>query len=194
MIVKRKMARKKIPAPRSPAGLDALRIAAVASYWKATGKRACLEPLSDAERDEARDEALIMWGPIPEQSKTRGVPSGTALDALLVEGMKQSEASRRWLAAHLNINPLVRKGKAFAPGKPKGAFGPLRKLVRTMLARKGNRSLPARELWEACAALPEKQRRGIDFETESNAYVPGQGNVSFRRFANIVSEERKRPK
>jgi len=85
--------------------------------------------------------------------------------------------------------PLARKGEPFNRGKPKGAAGPLRKLVRTMLARKGNRKLTARELWEACTALPARQRIDIEFGS-ADAWIPEHGNVSFRRFANIVSEEK----
>ena len=86
--------------------------------------------------------------------------------------------------------PIVRKGIAFSQGKPKGAVGPLRKLVRKMLVSKANRTLTARELWEACKALPVRGRSDIEFGA-ADAWIPEQGNVSFRRFANIVSEERK---
>lgn len=92
--------------------------------------------------------------------------------------------------------PLAAKGAKFHAGKPKGAGGPMRKLVRAMLAKKGHGELTARKLWEACRDHPESARRGIDF-SDDDAFVAGHGNVTFARFQNIVSEEkraRKTPK
>lgn len=87
--------------------------------------------------------------------------------------------------------PLAQHGAAMR-GKPKGAAGPMRKLIRRMLAAKGDR-LTARELWLLCKALPEAKRRDVEF-FDSAAWVKGHGNVSFGRFANIMSEEKKRSK
>lgn len=89
--------------------------------------------------------------------------------------------------------PYAQKGVKFQPGKPEGAAGPIRKLIRRMLKTKRCQTMTARELWDACAALPERQRMGIEFSTARDAWVPSRGNVSFRRFANVISEERKAP-
>jgi hypothetical protein len=103
------------------------------------------------------------------------------------------DAAELW-RREIEALPLVEKGAQFSGGKPPRAAGPLRAVVRAILKRKGHADLTARELWAACKALPERQRHGIDFETDDNAFVKRRGNVSFRRFANIVSEEKKHPK
>jgi hypothetical protein len=106
------------------------------------------------------------------------------------EHIKRQAWFNRVYAPRYLVNPMIEKGQAFSRGKPKGAAGPLKKLVRRMLERKANRVLTARQLWDACKALPDRQRMNIDFSV-ANAWVPEHGDVSFRRFANIVSEEKK---
>jgi len=110
--------KRKAPQRPTPEDLDATRIAAVALHWKVTGKRISPEPLSDAERDDARKFALIWWGPIPEHdektvSRKLGAPlSGAALDAMLLAGTKQSAKNHQWLTAFIDVNPIVRKARA----------------------------------------------------------------------------------
>lgn len=89
------------------------------------------------------------------------------------------------------LSSKAMKGAQFSRGRPKGTGGAIRKLVQKMLRLKANRALTARQLWDVCKALPERRRMGIDFSVADSAWVPEHGDVSFRRFANIVSEEKK---
>lgn len=136
--------------------------------------------LRELEPCPARDELLALR----LEAKSAARPA-------MRRALELMQTRRLWIEREGILLPLARHADAMLrQGRQKGSFGEMRKLVRTMLAGKRSASMTARELWRACAALPERKRRGIDFG-ESDAWVPDHGNVTFGRFANIVSEERK---
>jgi hypothetical protein len=135
--------------------------------------------LRDLEPCPARDELLAL------RAEAKGADR-----ARMRRTLELMQRTRLLIEREAHLLPLARHGAKFPKGKPKGAAGPMRALIRAMLESKRCANLTARELWQACAELPERRRRGIDFG-ESDAWVSGHGNVSFRRFANIVSEERR---
>ncbi len=97
--------------------------------------------------------------------------------------------------------PLSRTGKKFVSGRKVGAVGPVRAAVRGLMKRSPN-AKPAK-LWES---LKAKSPKGLSFvETPRDKYIEidlktlkqkiPEGSdrykyVSYRRFLNIVSEER----
>lgn len=99
-----------------------------------------------------------------------------------------------------NTVPLAKKGKAFTHGRLEDSDGPMRKLVRRELQReldKGRelRKIGAQYLWDICRAIKKPSGRSGYTFYESHArrdYRGGVQDVGFRRFSNILSEE-KRP-
>lgn len=91
------------------------------------------------------------------------------------------------------ILPLAEKGAKFTPEG--GGPGKMRKLIRHELPRElkkhGNlESITPRSLWKVCKESKYAAKLGIEF-FDNDAWIEGGGNVGFRRFSNILSEEKK---
>ena len=93
-----------------------------------------------------------------------------------------------------DFHPLAEHGKRFMDGRKPGAVGKTRLAVRQVLKR--NPTANAAEVWAALKAKPPRSmtlhenRHGKYIEI---ATADGINTTEYRRFANIVSEE-KRPK
>jgi hypothetical protein len=119
---------------------------------------------------------------------------GGPRDAVLI-AMQSAELQRREIEA---LPVLHRAAPFLRYGRSAGAVGPLRVLVRQVLNAESKAGrLPkrgvTRHLWEVCKSLPDRKRRGMDFYDDHlwiDAGDHGGHNVTFERFANIVSEER----
>lgn len=87
------------------------------------------------------------------------------------------------------LKPKALVGEKFTQGRKPGSASPLRLAVRRIVKR--NPKAKAAEVW---AALKAKPPRGIVFHDEwgGDRYVKteGHGRTEYRRFLNIVSEER----
>ncbi len=115
----------------------------------------------------------------------------------ILEGAKRARA-RECLALIRNAEliqreimtlPLLRKVARFSQGNPKRSEGPMKRLIRKVI-RRGGVDVTARALWDACKALPERQRSGIEFY-ETYARIDGHPDCGRPRFANLVSEVKK---
>ncbi len=89
-----------------------------------------------------------------------------------------------------DVLPKAAKGEKFLPGRDAGAVSPLRKAIRGHLRK--NPSATAAEVWSALKARPPT---GHDFmDNRLGKYIEhGTASTGYRRFQNLVSEER-RPK
>lgn len=137
-----------------------------------------------SERVRAYEEALAAELSQVEETVRQGL-----LPQELVEAARMEARAKAHMQARLVTHPVYKNGAAFKAGRAAGADGPMKKLVRKMLKRVGA-NVTARALWAACKALPEQQRAGIEFY-DSDAWVDGHSNCSFRRFSNIMSEVRR---
>lgn len=117
-----------------------------------------------------------------------------AVDCLAVE----SEVSKLWnrdLQTRIErLQPLATKGAKFQ-GKKVGALGPLAKAVRSHLKDRPEDSADA--IWAALVASPPKglifldNAQGRYVEYDKRTFAGLLKNTSYRRFANIVTEQRK---
>jgi hypothetical protein len=85
--------------------------------------------------------------------------------------------------------PLSRTGKKFSVGRKVGTVGPVRAAIRRYLKRS-----PTARTAEIWSSLESKPPRGWEFfDNRFGRYIETNGpeSTSYRRFGNIVSEERK---
>jgi hypothetical protein len=102
-------------------------------------------------------------------------------------------ADDHWLKISLlrHVIPTAKKGAKFSPGRQVGSGSPVRKAIRVLLKREAVKT--AAEVWTALANKPPKgmcfrdaPRIGKYIETD------GEPDTGYDRFANIVSEEKRR--
>lgn len=117
----------------------------------------------------------------------------TAFDSgLLILGSHLAAQAAEWArdAEHAEVAPLLEVGKKFTAGRKRGAVGPVRRAIRSVLKRRPGAR--ASEVWDALAASPP---RGLTVcDNRVGRYIetgPGTDSTSYERFANIVSEEKK---
>jgi len=90
------------------------------------------------------------------------------------------------MLAMSRADPLIEKGAKFKPrgGRP----GKMAKLIKSEIA--ALRDMAASDAWKYLGDLPETSRLKIEFGA-TDAWVPGTGNVGFRRFSNLLSAAKK---
>ncbi len=103
----------------------------------------------------------------------------------------EQQATNRILnEANKGLAPLAKKGSKFKSGKPKGSLSPLATAVKNYLTKHHKAS--AKQVWTSLASKPPKghtfcdnpQGRYVEYETAGK-------NTNYRRFQNIVSEQRR---
>ena len=181
-------------------------------------KKETPRPMSDFERAIYQDEGInTEWNLNDyDDAKTFGLLASTR-DTSMSASQKSAAALLSHCSEALKLNAVpdylrdwildafagldldaVETGKKFSRGKPAGAIGPMRALVRKMLKKMSDADLSARghfarDLWNTCKALPERKRCGIEFY-DDHAFIPDHPNVMFDSFANIVVKEKKNEK
>ena len=99
------------------------------------------------------------------------------------------------------LMPLGERGKKFANGRKIGTIGPVRTKVQQYLKKQYLKKQPtasAKDVWDGLKSKPPKgwqffeNRSGRYIETDSAS--GGIKQTSFGRFANVVSEERRKMK
>ncbi len=119
-----------------------------------------------------------------------------ALDAFKVFNTELAFAWINFLFAAMRASkrqefllPLSRTGKKFSSGRKIGTVGPVRAEIRRYLKRS-----PTARTAEIWSSLESKPPRGWEFfDNRLGRYIETNGpeSTSYRRFGNIVSEERK---
>ena len=88
-----------------------------------------------------------------------------------------------------NLTPVARLGKKFSSGRKVGTVGPVRAAIRRYLKKR-----PYAKTAEIWGHFESKPPRGWEFfNNRLGRYIETKGpeSTSYRRFGNIVSEERK---
>jgi hypothetical protein len=88
------------------------------------------------------------------------------------------------------LRPLLDQGKAFTAGRKAGTVGPIRMVIKKLLAKNPKMKNP--ELWRV---IKEKPPRGwTAYENRQGKYLEGPKteNMSYSRFCNVSGEERKK--
>lgn len=111
-----------------------------------------------------------------------------------------AEESKRWgeslRAENERLAPLADTGAKFTSGRKTEALGPLAKAVRQHLKSRSRDNAEA--VWDALVANPPKgmtfqdNRTGKYVEYDKRTSAGNLKDTGYRRFANIVSEQRKK--
>lgn len=141
---------------------------------------------SGMDGDNARNAAVEKALKRAAQGDVKG--AGKILREHLIAGAKallleaSADAARKKIA---ELAPMAAKGAKFVPmGRGQGD---MRKLL-TKIATKHPKPAKARDVWNACKASSQAKKLGIEFGVD-DAWTR-DGNVSFARFSNILSEIR----
>lgn len=185
------------PAPDQSVGLGMSRYdaAKLSGGWVADiGLRAAVL----LEDDPARPSADYLHRAVKFAAMTgRAIEAGSAAGAAMAAAgtmqaawqVEMIEARERWFEP--KVAPKVAIGQKFTAGRKVGTIGLVRLAVRRILKREP--SATAARVWEAITAKPPKGITPYDNRLGKYIEAPGQAPTGYRRFANIVSEE-KRPK
>ena len=134
--------------------------------------------------------------PPPEHLLESALPF--AIASLSLEGEIASVWSQNLQVEIARLAPLASKGLKFKGGKPKGSFGPLTKAIRKRLKADSNETPAA--IWSALSSRPPTglifcdNRTGKYVEYDKRTHAGDLKTTGFRRFANIVTDEKKRLK
>jgi len=123
----------------------------------------------------------------------------TARDAAVEKALHKAasgdyEAAGRIFRGHMMSRAeqikFIPLGMKFSRGRKKGAGGPIRKAVAKLL--KANPSMKNPQLWEAIKAKPPKGWGALENRLGKYLEGPGNASMSYQRFCNVCSEERKK--
>lgn len=113
----------------------------------------------------------------------------------LEERLKAIASNLFWVKREEHLLPLANTGASFLSGRKPGTVGPIRKKIKGIL--KKDKNIKNDELWKLITENPPKgwrlfdNRAGRYAEGPKSDDVIGYKNMSYKRFCNVVSEERR---
>lgn len=154
-----------------------------------------IEPPMSPMSEWSADDVFLFAADIYRADASASTKGAASLLFHCVSAIREGVLSRQsqdWIldAYAALASDAVETGKKFRAGRRPNTGGPIRKAIARALAK--NPAMHTRELWTAIAARPP---RGWTFcNNRAGEYIEGPRarNMSYRRFGNIASEERRR--